>query len=172
MLTTEQWSADQAEQGIGELCAILIDSVANGASVGFLPPLSPAAARAYWVGVVADLRQGSRRLLVARHEGRVRGTAQLALAGQPNGRHRAEVQKMMVHTSARKRGLGAALLAALDDLARQEGRTLLVLDTRQGEPSERLYQRHGYIQAGSIPAYARSDDGTFHTTVLYYRLLQ
>ena len=48
----------------------------------------------------------------------------------------------------------------------------LVLDTRQGDVAERLYLKQGYIRAGSIPQYARSADGTLHTTVFFYRLLE
>jgi ribosomal protein S18 acetylase RimI-like enzyme len=89
-----------------------------------------------------------------------------------NGLHRAEVAKLMVHRAARRRGIARALMLALEDHARRLGRTTLVLDTRQGDPSERLYQSLGYQLAGAIPEYARSADGTLDATAIYYRLLK
>jgi acetyltransferase len=168
----EQLSAERASAILPELVALLIDGVASGASIGFLPPLAQADAQGYWGGVVADWAQGGRILLVARQSGRVVGAVQLELAGKPNALHRAEVQKLIVHTSARRQGLGRALMVAAEAAARQAGRTLLVLDTRQGDPSEQLYQSVGYILAGVIPHYARSANGQFGGSAFYYRLLE
>ncbi len=154
------------------LVTLLIDSVADNASVGFLAPLSVDAATAYWSGLVPGLARGSRLLFVARDAGRIVGSVQLALAGQANGAHRAEVQKLLVHTSARRRGLGSELMRALERAAIQAGRTLLVLDTRVGDPASRLYERLGYVLAGDIPAYARSSNGSLDGSAFFYRRLE
>ncbi len=155
-----------------ELVALLIDAVESGASVGFLPPLDPVEASAYWKTVVAALGDGSHLLLAALGPpGRLAGAVQLDLAARPNGRHRAEVTKLMVHRSVRRRGLGRTLMLAAEEHARRLGRTTLVLDTREGDPSERLYRGLGWTLAGTIPRYARSADGSLHTTALYYKLL-
>lgn len=168
----ESLSPEQAAALEGELVALLIDAVESGASVGFLPPLDPGEAGTYWKTVVADLGDGSRVLLAALGSpDRLAGTVQLDLARQPNGRHRAEVAKLMVHRSFRRRGIGRALMLAAEEHARRLGRTTLVLDTRQGDPSERLYRGLGWTLAGAIPRYARSADGSPHTTALYYKLL-
>lgn len=154
---------------LAALADLLIDGVADGASVGFLAPLSTAAARQYWAGVAAELTAGQRILLIARLEGRIVGTVQVVLAGQPNAAHRAEVQKLLVHTSARRQGLGAALMAAAEQAALAAGRHLLVLDTRAGDTASRLYERHGYRLAGCIPKFARSSSGSLDATAIYYR---
>jgi acetyltransferase len=167
----EQITPTNANTILPDLIEILRDSVASGASVGFLPPLSEAEAHGYWAGVIDDLAQATRVLLVARQAERVVGTVQLELAKKPNARHRAEVQKLMVHTQARRQGIARALLAAIEEEARRAGRTLLVLDTRQGDPSEQLYRSHGYTMAGIIPQYCRSANGELDPTVLYYRLI-
>jgi GNAT superfamily N-acetyltransferase len=99
------------------------------------------------------------------------GSAQLELAMRANARHRAEVSKVMVHRRARRRGVGRALMLALEDHARRLGRTTLILDTRQGDPSEVLYRAVGWTFAGAIPAYARSATGALDGTALYYKLL-
>ena len=172
MVTIEQLTAEQAAAALDDLVDLLQDTVAGGAAVGFLPPLAVGAACEYWQGVIADVGYGGRVLLAARDGGPVIGSVQLELASKPNGRHRAEVQKLMVHRQARGQGIGRRLLEAVDDRARAAGRTLLVLDTRQGDVAEGLYERHGYVRAGAIPSYAFSADGTLHTTVLFYRLLE
>ena len=94
---------------------------------------------------------------------------QLELALRPNGRHRAEVQKLMVHTSRRNRGIGSALMREIEKVAAQCERSLLVLDTRQGDTAEGLYLKMGYILAGRIPRYALSATGELHTTSLFYK---
>lgn len=171
MLTIEQITPAGAEAALPELVEILNDSVASGASVGFVPPLGEDEARGYWAGVLADLPRGRRVLLVARLDGRAVGTVQLEMAAKLNARHRAEVQKLLVHTATRRQGIGRALMDAIEERARAAGLTLLVLDTRQGDPSERLYAAHGWTFAGSIPQYARNGDGGLDATALYYKLL-
>jgi acetyltransferase len=161
-----------AEAARPALVALLRDAVDGGASLGFLPPLDATEAAAYWDSVVVALRDGSRVLLVARDAtGGISGSGQLDLAMRANARHRAEVTKLMVHRAARRKGLGRALMLALEHHARRLGRTTLVLDTRQDDPSEALYRALGWEPAGAIPRYAASADGTLHTTALYYKLL-
>lgn len=170
-MTIEELNPDSAAAALPELAALLQDAVRDGASVGFLPPLSQREALAYWSEVLEDLERGTRLLLVARDQDGVAGSVQLDLPGRPNARHRAEVQKLLVHTRARRRGLGRALLVALERRALQAGRTLLVLDTRQGDAAEQLYLRQGYTAAGVIPGYARGAGGQLDSTVVFYRRL-
>ncbi|MBI3636325.1 MAG: GNAT family N-acetyltransferase [Candidatus Rokubacteria bacterium] len=153
------------------LVDILRDAVDSGASVGFLPPLSIAEAEAYWADVIAAVSRGVLVLVVARETDAVVGTAQLALAEKANARHRAEVQKVMVHTRARRRGIGRALMEALAQEARRRGRSTLVLDTRENDPSEGLYRVTGYHRVGVVPEYARSAGGALHGTAFYYQLV-
>jgi acetyltransferase len=168
----ERVGADGAGVHEGDLAAVLMDSVEGGASVGFLPPLDPADAIAYWRSVAAALRDGVKVLLIARGAGgHVVGTGQLALEPRANASHRAEVQKLMVLRSARRRGVGRALMLALEGEARRRGRTTLVLDTRQGDPSEALYQSLGWVLAGVIPRFARSANGALDASAFYYKLL-
>jgi ribosomal protein S18 acetylase RimI-like enzyme len=151
--------------GLVDLLLAVID---DGASIGFLPPLSRAEARAYWEHV---LEPGT-VLLAAYPEDRLLGSVQLQLALRPNASHRAEVAKLMVHPVARRRGLGRQLMLVLEGAARRAGRNLLVLDTREGDPSNDLYRQLGYLEAGRIPRYARSATGDLHATVFYYKELR
>ena len=168
----ESLSAEAVEGHLAALAGALQEAVEDGASVGFLPPLGDDEACDYWRGVSAALREGSRVLLIARwSNGTLVGTVQLDLAMRANGRHRAEVSRLLVRRVAQRRGVARALMHALEAEARRIGRTTLVLDTRQGDPSEQLYQSLGYQVAGAIPQYARSADGTLAATVFYYKLL-
>ena len=172
-VTIEASSAEAAAPDLPALSALLTDAVESGASIGFLPPLAPGEADAYWRTVVAALREDTRVLLVARDAaGAVVGSAQLELAVRPNARHRAEVAKVMVHTQARRQGIGRALLRAVEVEARRRGRTTLVLDTRRGDHAERLYAGVGWTLAGVIPKYARSANGRLDPSAFYYKLLE
>lgn len=160
-----------SEQRRDQLCTLLIDCVASGASVGFLPPLAEAEAQQYWDGLAGELRAGSRVLMIALVDRQIAGAAQLALCTKRNGQHRAEIEKLMVHTAHRQAGLGRALLGAIEQCARDHGRTLLVLDTRAGDVASALYRKAGYLEAGQIPGYALSADGKLHTTTYFYKQL-
>ena len=164
-------SPDDVIELVSPLSHLLWDAVDSGASIGFLPPVDPVEAMAYWDSVRMAIHEGSRVLLATVVEEEMVGAVQLDLAMRPNGTHRAEICKLMVHRNARRKGYAKALMQEAEAVARELGRTLLVLDTRKGDPSEALYQSMGYSVAGEIPQYARSASGTLHTTVFYYKLL-
>jgi acetyltransferase len=171
MATIERLTAERAHAALPALIDVLYDAVEGGASIGFMPPLSDEIFRDYWRKVIDDVSGGSRLLLVAREDGYIAGTVQVELIGKQNGNHRAEVQKLMVHRQWRNRGLGRLLLEAVDDAARECGRTLLVLDTEQDSVAQGLYERCGYTLSGYIPDYAYNPDGTLHATAVFYRRL-
>lgn len=154
-----------------ELGRLLADVVNDGASVGFLRPLSAATASAWWRSIGEGVRAGQTVVLVARVDGRLAGTAQLRLATMPNQAHRADVAKMLVHPSMRRRGMGTALMSAIESEARQRARTLLVLDTETGSDAEGFYVALGWTRSGAIPRYARNADGTIRATTIFYKEL-
>ncbi|WP_454861607.1 GNAT family N-acetyltransferase [Peribacillus frigoritolerans] len=147
---------------LNELSDLLVQVVDDGASIGFLPSMKQSEAVDYW---------GSRDviLLVAKLQGKIVGSVQLHLCSKQNGGHRAEIAKLMTHTGYRRNGIGRSLMLEAEKKAKQEGRTLLVLDTREGDPSNLLYTSLGYIQAGRIPDYAKSANGEFQPTIFYYK---
>lgn len=158
------------DSALEDLTDILHACVQDGASIGFILPFTPDQARAYWRNRVRpDLQSGALDLFVARENGRVVGTVQLIPAAMPNQPHRADVAKLLVHPKARRRGLGRALMIALQDRATFLGRTLLVLDTRSSDPSRVLYQSMGFQVAGEIPKYCRNpfEDRLEPTTYMF-----
>ena len=163
--------AEATVQARPRLCEILIDSVRDGASVGFLEPLSIADADAYWTRIEAAVAAGGCLLLAGALADRaIAGTVQLDLDTLPNQAHRATVSKLLVHTQARRRGLGEALMLALEQAAREAGRWLLTLDTATGD-AERIYEKLGFSRAGAIPEYAMNPDASLTATTFYYKRL-
>lgn len=156
---------------IAGLAAVLVDCVDGGASVSFMSPLTRERAAAFWREVAADVVAGRRALLVAEDDQGICGTVQVILSLPENQPHRADVAKMLVHRRARRRGVGTALLAAVDATARACGRSLLVLDTVTGGDAERLYARLGWQRVGVIPGYALFPDGGLCSTTVFYRTL-
>lgn len=166
------FSSEEIHARRSELSDLLIDVVDGGAAVSFLAPLAQESADRFWDGVAADVAAGTRLVFVAQVESCVAGCVHLVLATQPNGQHRAEIQKLLVHSAYRRRGLASALMQAAEAEARRIGRTTLVLDTEQGAIAEQLYERWGYQRAGTIPQFARSSSGGLHATVLFYKLFE
>jgi GNAT superfamily N-acetyltransferase len=162
-------SVDDAQ--IAALAEVLIDCIDGGAGVSFLHPLEPAKAQAFWRSVAAGVVAGERALLVAEDESGIVGTVQLVLAQPENQPHRADLAKMLVHRRARRQGLGAALMRAAEALARDCGKTLLVLDTNVGSDAERLYERMGWVRVGTIPGYSVEPRGGLRGTTLFYKSL-
>jgi GNAT superfamily N-acetyltransferase len=154
------------------LSDVLIDCVEGGASVSFMLPMSRAKAETFWRNVGASAARGERIVLAAEEaEGAIVGTAQVVLAQPENQPHRGDVAKMLVHRRARRRGIGAALLAAAEQSARDAGKTLLVLDTASDD-AERLYARSGWQRCGYIPNYALWPDGTPCATTFFFKALR
>lgn len=154
---------------IAALADVLIDCVEGGASVSFMAPLSRAKAEAFWRKVADGVARGERAVLVAEDDAGIVGTVQLILDLPDNQPHRADVAKMLVHRRGRRRGLGAALMRAAEELARDCKRSVLVLDTVTGGDAERLYARLGWERVGVIPNYALFPNGGLCGTTLFYK---
>lgn len=152
------------------LIELLIDAVEGGASVNFLPPLTEGEAGAFWDKAFADLAH--RQILVARDAvGRIQGSIQIIPCPLPNQLHRADVSKLLVHSTTRRQGIARALVLGMESEAKTLGRTLLTLDTRKGDAAESLYRSLGYKVAGIIPRYARNAQGMLEDTVFFYKEL-
>ncbi|MGF7159403.1 GNAT superfamily N-acetyltransferase [Rhodoligotrophos appendicifer] len=165
-------SAVEAEARLEELGLILADAVADGASVNFLASFTREQGNLFWRAQLAGLATGEKHLLVAECGDRLLGTVMLILAPQPNGSHRAEIGKMLVLSSARRRGVGRKLLEAAEAAALSAGRTLLLLDTETGSAGEALYRRCGWIEWGRVPGHAYRPEGILADTTFFYKRLR
>lgn len=164
-------TAADAYRDIDQLAEILADCVAGGAGVGFVLPFSVADARTWWTTLIPAVERGELVLFGAFVDGQLAGTVHLRPATAANQLHRADIGKMLVHSRARRLGLGAALMQAAEDEARRRGKTLLTLDTVPQSAARRLYERLGWQLAGIIPGYALSPSGTLDDTAVMYKPL-
>ena len=171
--TVRVLTAEEAGARIAELSAILVDCVEGGASVSFMAPLSREKADAFWRRVASGVAAGERILLAAEDSasGESVGTVQVIVGLPENQPHRAEIAKMLVRRSARRRGLGGILMRAAAEAAQEAGKTLLVLDTVTGSDAERLYERLGWTRVGVVPGYALMPDGSPCDATFFYKSL-
>ena len=169
MTTIHIADAVTARATIPSLCDVLSDCVQGGASLGFMLPFEPKDAGGYWAQVADEVEGGRTILAIAETEGKVVGTVQVGLATKPNQPHRGDLMKLLVHRSARGRGLSRLLMDAVEAEAASRGRTLLVLDTATGSEAESIYPRFGWQRVGTIPDYAMWPQGGLCGTTLFYK---
>ncbi|GAA1921026.1 GNAT family N-acetyltransferase [Streptomyces sodiiphilus] len=164
-------SGDRVRDAAPELAGLLVDAVDDGASVGFLAPLPAADAAGWWRDLAPAVDGGRVTVWAARRAGRLTGTVQLHRTAAANGRHRGEIAKLIVHRSARGRGLGGALLAAAEREAARAGMSLLILDTQTGSAAESLYRGKGWTPVGVVPGYAADPAGEPRSTTFFHKRL-
>jgi acetyltransferase len=152
-----------------ELVELFTETVNGGNPLGFLPPINHAIAREYWISLIRELEDRSRLLLIAYRDNVVVGSGQLAFSQRSNSPHRAELQRVFVERASRGQGIGGSLVRALHDAALKNGRTLIHLSTRRGEPSERFYKSLGYTEAGVIPGWTIDRTGERYDHVTLYQ---
>lgn len=157
-------------QHLSTAAHLLVDAVQSGASVGWVFPPSLTEAEAYWISVASEVEWVGTVVLGA-FDGELLGLVMLVPCTKANGIHRGEVARLLVHSSARRRGIGRALMQRVEREAARLGISLLVLDTRTRDPSETLYKGLGYQIAGIIPDYTKGATGALEPTTLLYRSL-
>ncbi|MFB7170967.1 GNAT family N-acetyltransferase [Streptomyces sp. NPDC056254] len=157
-----------------ELAALLRAVVSDGSSLGFLAGLDHAGAAAWWDSLLPAVEDGTLALWVSRSGagGPVDGTVSRHRESKPNGRHRAELRKLMVHPAARSRGTARALLTHAEAEAAGAGVLLMYLDTQTGSAAEHVYRSAGWVEAGTIPDYATDPEGRLHPTTFFYKQLR
>lgn len=160
-----------AEKHLDDLRELLTDAVDDGAAITFMAPIPRNQAAAFWRDRIAAVSAGACVLLAALENGRLVGSVQVTLDTPPNQRHRADINKLVVLRSHRRRGIARALMEAAHDAALKERRSLLTLDTRQNDAAEPLYRSLGYIEIGIVPRYSRSADGMLDAAVFFYKEL-
>ena len=171
-LTLVQADAARIDAALPALVDLLQDAVAHGASLGYLNPLDASVATGYWRQVQAQVAAGGKLLWLAFDEFTLAGTVQLEPCGKENGRHRGEVQKLLVHSRMRRLGVAAKLMKALQYQSQGLGLRTLFLDTETGSGAEAFYQRIGFVRVGDIPDYCLATDGSPSATTIYYKQLE
>jgi GNAT superfamily N-acetyltransferase len=168
--TIERLERNPKSNDVRGLAELLVDAVDSGSGVSFLAGLTTLEAEAWWWSVLSKPPERA-VVLIARDAEGIVGTVQLQPAWAPNQPHRADVAKLLVHRRARRRGIGRALMAALEQAASESGFTLLLLDTCRGNDAERLYASTGWIRVGVVPGFALNPDRSLCDTVFFYKRL-
>ena len=156
------------------LAALIVDAVAGGASVNFLAGVTERETAAWWEARIGDVGDGTITpfVAVARDDPRILGSTLVIRSRNQNSPHRAEIGKVLVHRSARRRGLGRALMAAAEDRARADGRWLLILDTEAGSAADTFYRALGWQVLGTMPNHAYRSDGVLAPTTYFWKDLR
>jgi GNAT superfamily N-acetyltransferase len=157
---------------IPDLAELLLDAVASGSGVNFLAGATHDEAAAWWAERIGQVRDGVVSVFVALDEGRVVGSVLLMRSRNPNSPHRAEIGKVIVLQSHRRRGIARALMDAAEARARADGRWLLLLDTVTGSAAEALYRATGWTAFGVVPNHALLPDGTPSPTTFFWKDLR
>jgi GNAT superfamily N-acetyltransferase len=171
--------ADAYVAAIPGLASLLVDAVEGGASVNFVAGVTEDEASAWWTARIPDVADGTTTAFVARsagthiaNSGEIVGSTLLIRSPNPNAPHRAEIGKVIVHRSARRRGVGRALMDAAEGRARADGRWLLILDTQAGSAADALYRSMGWQELGTMPNHAYRADGVLAPTTYFWKDLR
>lgn len=154
---------------VAALAELIIETVAHGGSVSFMHPLAPEKAMAFWTASLSAADRGERIVLGAFDGDLLVGTVTLLLDCPPNQPHRGEIAKMMTRVSYRGRGIARSLMEVAEQLAIDNGRTLLTLDTAEEEGAAGLYEKLGFQRTGVIPDFALKPHGGLTGTIIYWK---
>jgi ribosomal protein S18 acetylase RimI-like enzyme len=154
---------------IAALSLLLMETVAHRGSIGFMHPVAPEKAAAFWKASLSAAGRGERIVLGAYLGEELIGTVTLLLDCPENQPHRGEIAKMMTRVAYRGRGAASALLRAAERMAVERGRTLLTLDTAEQEGAAGLYEKMGYERTGVIPDYALMPYGGLTGTIVFWK---
>jgi len=171
-IAIERLDAEGVAAVAPELSRILMDCVEGGGGVSFLHPLSPEKAEGFWRDeVVPAVERGRTALLVARAHTHIVGTVQVILGMRENQPHRGEIAKLLVASGARRRGIARSLMEAAQQLAKDAGKILLVLDTETGSNADLLYRSLGWQEVGMVPNFALTNHGVLCSVTYFYKAL-
>jgi acetyltransferase len=147
---------------------LLKDAVEVGGTVGFLLPMTPDKLDRYWSGVARDMEAGERELLAALEGGKVIGALQIYYQKAESTSHRADLQKLIVHSSEHRRGIARALL--VDALERMPalGVMMYTITTFKEGAAEDLVRSLLFTRFGMMPHYGLTPDGKLHDASMHY----
>jgi GNAT superfamily N-acetyltransferase len=157
---------------IPALVELTLDAVAGGAAINFLADTDAAQIAAWWEARIGSVASGLTSPFVAHFGDRIVGCTLLVRSGNPNSPHRAEIAKVIVHRSARRRGIARSLMLAAEERARADGRWLLVLDTYTGSAADVLYRSLGWHETGVVPNYALDTAGRPESATFFWKDLR
>ncbi|KIK65614.1 hypothetical protein GYMLUDRAFT_39099 [Collybiopsis luxurians FD-317 M1] len=143
-------SSSQLSSELPALSSLLLQTLED-----FVLPITLDEIQHWWANLLQEGLQDGNKVLFLAHEGqgtdrKLIGCIYLDRYKQPNARHRADARKLMVSGSARRRGVGKALMEAVEHYAKHElGLKLLQLGTQTGSPAEKFFEALGWTKVST-----------------------
>ncbi|KAK1240192.1 hypothetical protein MKX08_007634 [Trichoderma sp. CBMAI-0020] len=154
----------------------------DGALLRFHPPFTSEKRQrmeAFWKARLSQISTGHRITLIAlassddKQEADIAGIVELGMTEADTGPFRGDLEMLMVSPKYRRRGSANKLIDELEEIAKEEKKTLLLLSTDIGSTAEKyLYPRRGYTLMGTVPNYGISPiDGSLKDGAFFYKQL-
>ena len=152
MSTTLHWLSEADDHLRAEIHEVVHDVVAAGGAVGYHEPPGFDRISTWLDGVLKLVRDGDAAFAVALVDGVVRAVGLWRRGSTAVFQHRAEVQQVMAHPSARGLGLGRLVVEGLVENARAAGLEILMLGVRgNNHGAIELYEEIGFRECGRMP---------------------
>ena len=147
-----QWLTEADDHLRTEIHAVVHDVVAAGGAVGYHEPPPFDRISAWLDDVLKQVRNGDAAFAAALVDGVVKAIGLWRRGSTAVFQHRAEVQQIMAHPSARGLGLGRLVMQGLIDNAREAGIEIVMLGTRgNNHGAIELYESLGFRECGRMP---------------------
>ncbi|MDX3662992.1 N-acetyltransferase [Streptomyces sp. ID05-26A] len=135
-----------------EIHAVVHDVVAAGGAVGYHEPPTYDRISTWLDTVLKQVRDGDAAFCTAVVDGTVQAVGLWRRGSTAVFQHRAEVQQIMAHPSARGLGLGKRVMEGLVANAQEQGIEILMLGVRgNNHGAIELYERLGFQECGRMP---------------------
>ncbi|MEV6243967.1 N-acetyltransferase [Lentzea sp. NPDC051838] len=147
-----RWLTEADDTLRAEIHTVVHDVVAAGGAVGYHEPPTQDRINLWLDGVLKQVRDGDAAFGTASVNGMVRAVGLWRRGGTAVFQHRAEIQQVMAHPSARGLGLGKLIVQGLVDHAREAGIEIVWLGTRgNNHGAIELYESIGFREHGRMP---------------------
>lgn len=156
---------------VGEVVDVWVAVTNAGGAVGFVPPVTRDDVEPVAREALRRVARGDDHLVTATETGRLIGFSFLERRPGELFRHWATVKRFQVAPSHQGRGLGGALLEAVQEHARRLGLDHLRLSVRGGTGTEAFYRRFGWEEVARIPRSIRVAEGDLREEIWLIRWL-
>ncbi|WP_329787206.1 GNAT family N-acetyltransferase [Lentzea sp. DG1S-22] len=146
------WLTEADDHLRAEIHAVVHDVVAAGGAVGYHQPPTYDRISTWLDTVLKQVRDGDAAFAAALVDGVVRAVGLWRRGSTAVFQHRAEVQQVMAHPSARGLGLGRLVVEGLVGNARARGIEIVMLGVRgNNHGAIELYESIGFRECGRMP---------------------
>jgi len=147
MTTSQTWQVRAATAADRELLADLAPRLTIGVAPWRDPAAVLATMRGFLLHDLEEMGPDSTVFIATRPDGTRAGVATIGRGKSYTGEAHAYLGELAVVAEAEGQGAASALLAAVEDWAREQGLGLVVLDTGAANSRARsFYTRHGYAE--------------------------